>query len=148
MLAFIVIALIGCVAGVEKVGKVQDLPLMKHSYSKSKVLAYKNFGFDPDDLPSGVDDITDSSPTEIKVNLYIADNQRCKFTYIASKRGAKEQETRTSSFSAYLSDKGVLLEAQCIGKDSNVDYKISVYANGVEYDRIGNLSFLAESHEF
>nr|WP_274933062.1 hypothetical protein [Francisella tularensis] len=30
-------------------------------------------------------------------------------------------------------------------KDYNIDYKVIAYANDIEYDRVGNLSYLVES---
>lgn len=79
------------------------------------------------------------------VNVYIGDNYGCKFTYTMDKEGKKEEIAKTSSFVSYLSGSNELLKLECKGEDSNIDYKIIVYANNVEYDKVGNLSYLAAS---
>lgn len=134
----------GCVTGAQE---AQELPLIKHNYSTKKTLAYNHFGFNFDSVPRGIYNILDEKPTEFTINIYIADNQSCKFVYTKNDKGDTEQVTKTESVKGYLSGENVLLKLDCKGKESNIDYKVIAYANGVEYDRIGNLSYLVESGE-
>lgn len=133
-----------CATGLQK---AQELPLVKHSYSTKDTTAYNRFGFDYNSTPSGIYNILDKKPTEFTMNIYIGDNQGCKFIYTKNDKGDTEQVTKTESVKGYLSGKNVLLELDCKGKDSNIDYKVLAYANGVEYDKVGNLSYLVESGE-
>lgn len=139
----IVIFLSGCA---KDDGKAKELPLLKHSYSKPQHTAYQIFGFDYATTPKGVYNVVNKVPTKFTVNVYIADNEGCKFTYTKDEDGYHQEEfTQSQSFTAYLSGRNQLLTLQCKGKQSNIDYKIVAYANGVEYDNIGNLSYLVES---
>lgn len=127
-------------------GKAKELPLLKHNYSKSKHTASQVFGFDYATTPKGIYNVVNKEPTKFTVNVYIADNEGCKFTYTKDKDGDHEEDfTKTQSFTAYLSGRNELLKLQCKGEQSNIDYKIVAYANGAEYDNIGNLSYLVES---
>ncbi|AJI57751.1 hypothetical protein LA02_147 [Francisella philomiragia] len=123
----------------------QVLPIIKHGHSKKKQTAYNIYGFKFENTPSGIYNILDKKPTEFLVNVYVGDNYGCKFTYTMDKEGKKEEITKTSSFVSYLSGSNELLKLECKGEDSNIDYKIVVYANNVEYDKVGNLSYLAAS---
>ncbi|WP_150466804.1 hypothetical protein [Francisella sp. SYW-9] len=126
--------------------KAKELPIIKHSFSKSKHTAYQVFGFDYATTPNGIYNVVNKEPTKFIVNVYIADNEGCKFTYTKDRKGAHQgQFDSTQSFTAYLSGRNELLKLECTGKQSNIDYKIIAYANGVEYDNIGNLSYLVES---
>jgi hypothetical protein len=138
------IILSSCVT--QNIQPAKMLPLIGHGHSKAKKVAYNKFGFDPEsDISSGMFNIYDNNPTEFKVNIYIGDNQGCKFIYLKDKKGTKAEIMQSGSIKAYLSAKGVLLDLQCQGDKSNIDYKIEAYSNGVEYDRSDNLSYLAES---
>lgn len=120
--------------------------MIKHKYSKSKHTAYRIFGFDYATTPSGIYNVVNKEPTKFTVNVYIADNEGCKFTYTKDDKGAhQDQFDSTQSFTAYLSGRNELLTLECTGKQSNIDYKIIAYANGIEYDSIGNFSYLVES---
>ncbi|BCD91673.1 hypothetical protein fh0823_18120 [Francisella halioticida] len=120
--------------------------MIKHNYSKSKHTAYQIFGFDYATTPKDIYNVVNKVPTKFTVNVYIADNENCEFTYTKDESGDHQGQFRSSqSFTAYLSGKNELLRLECEGKQSNIDYKIVAYANGVEYDNIGNLSYLVES---
>ena len=125
--------------------KFTDLPLIDSNFTKPKITAYKNFGFNYDAMPANVQNIDDINPTEFNVNVFTGNNHGCKILYVKSKDGEKDQKTNTSSFKAYLSDQDILLKIVCAGKDSNIDYKITAEANGVKYTHVGNLSYLEES---
>ncbi|MBK2356173.1 hypothetical protein IBE09_00815 [Francisella hispaniensis] len=125
--------------------QARELPLLKHGYSKKKLTAYNTFGFRYDSTPSGIFNIIDKKPTEFLVNMYIGDNQGCKFIYTVDTKGKQGEITKTGSFTAYLSGRNELLKLECQGKNSNIDYKVITYANAIEYDRVGNLSYLVES---
>ncbi|AIT09864.1 hypothetical protein LO80_07700 [Candidatus Francisella endociliophora] len=140
----IAITISSCATGPQK---AQELPLLEHKYSTKKTLAYSRFGFDFASTPSGMFNVLDKKPTEFDINIYIGDNQGCKFIYTKDPKGDTEEVTKTESIKGYLSGSNVLLELDCQGKDSNIDYKIVSYANGIEYDKIGNLSYLVESGE-
>lgn len=127
--------------------QAQELPLVGHNYSKSKIMAYNRFGFNDENVPRGILSVISKDPTNFDINVYIADNQGCEFVYTKDEKGTQGKITETGSVKGYLTDKNVLLELNCTGKDSNIDYKIIVYANGDEYDRVGNLSYLAASGE-
>nr|AAV29876.1 NT02FT0488 [synthetic construct] len=124
--------------------QARELPLLKHGYSKKNLTAYNIFGFCCDNTPSGIFNIIDKKPTEFLVNIYVGDNQGCKFIYAADTKGKQGEITQTGSFTAYLSGRNELLKLECKGKDSNIDYKVIAYANAIEYDRVGNLSYLVE----
>lgn len=127
-------------------GKARKLPLLEHDFSKSKHTAYQIFGFDYATTPKGIYNVVDKEPTKFTVNVYIADNQGCQFTYTKDRDGDhQEQFDKSQSFTSYLSGRNELLRLDCKGEQSNIDYKIIAYANGVEYDRIGNLSYLVEA---
>ncbi len=123
----------------------QPLPVIKHGYSKKKQMAYNIYGFKFENTPRGIYNILDKKPTQFLVNVYIGDNYGCKFIYTMNKDGKKEEISKTSSFESYLSGSNELLKLECKGEDSNIDYKIVVYANNTEYDKIGNLSYLVAS---
>ncbi|AJC49534.1 hypothetical protein IB642_06890 [Allofrancisella guangzhouensis] len=142
------VVLVGCVTETESQIKAQKLALLDQGFSKSRVTAHKDYGFDSTNLFSNVKDIGQKDPTEFNVRVYITNNQGCKFVYIKSKDGKLDQQVETGSFKAYLSDKNILLKASCKGKKSNIDYKIITKVNGTEYNSIGNLSYSAEAAEF
>ncbi|WP_425536917.1 FTL_1709 family lipoprotein [Francisella-like endosymbiont] len=125
--------------------QARELPLLKHGYSKKKLTAYNIFGFRYDNAPRGIFNVIDEKPTEFLVNIYIGDNQDCKFIYTADTKGKQDEITQTGSFTAYLSSRNELLKLECKGKDSNIDYKVITYVNAIEYDRVGSLSYLVES---
>lgn len=125
--------------------KFTDLPLVGNSFSKSKVTAYKKFGFDYDAMPADVQNIGGVNPTEFRVNVFVANNNGCEFIYTKSKNDEKDTETKSNAFSAYLSYQNILLKVICAGKDSNIDYKIIAKAKGVKYTHVGNLSYLEEA---
>ncbi|AXH30727.1 hypothetical protein CGC45_07470 [Francisella opportunistica] len=125
--------------------QAEELPLLKHGYSKKKLTAYNIFGFRFDNTPQGIFNIIDKKPTEFLVNVYVGDNQDCKFIYTADIKGKQGEITQTGSFVAYLSGRNELLKLECKGKGSNIDYKIITYANAIEYDSLGSLSYLVES---
>ena len=62
-----------------------DLPIMDSDFTKSKITAYKMFGFDYDAMPANVQNIDGINPTEFDVNLFIANNYSCKVIYLKSK---------------------------------------------------------------
>lgn len=121
--------------------QARELPLLKHGYSKKKLTAYNIFGFRYDTKKRGIFNVIDEKPTEFLVNIYIGDNQGCKFIYTADTKGKQGEITQTSSFTSYLSGRNELLKLECKGKDSNIDYKVTTYANAIEYDRVGSLSY-------
>lgn len=125
----------------------RELPVTKHSYSKSKHEAYKKFGFDYDSTPKGIFNTVNKKPTEFDVHVYIGENQDCKFIYTSTMDEGTESFADTKAFKAYLNGHNTLLELRCKGNDSNIDYKVEAYANGIEYDNIGNLSYLVEAGE-
>ena len=127
--------------------KFTDLPLINGNFTKSKITAYKRFGFEYDAMPANVQNIDGVSPTEFGVNLFISNNDNCEVLYTKSKDGKKGKETKTASFKAYLSEQNILLKVICAGKESNIDYKIIAKANGVTYTHVDNLSYLEESSD-
>lgn len=143
----LIVLLIGCISEDVK-NKYKGLTLTDHQFISSKATAYKTLGFDYDAVPSEINNIDKASPTEFLVKLYVGDNKDCKVIYTASEDGKEGQETNTSSFKAYLSPKDTLVKVVCVGKESNIDYKITAIAKGVTYSRIGNLSYMAEASEF
>ncbi|KEI35188.1 FTL_1709 family lipoprotein [Allofrancisella frigidaquae] len=144
----LVIVSVGCITETQSQVKAQRLALLDQGFSKSKVTAYKDYSFDSASLPSGIKNIDQTDPTEFNIKVYITNNKGCKFIYIKSKDGIKDKQTESGSFKAYLSDKNVLLRASCKGKESNIDYKIIIKVNDIEYNRVGNLSYRAEASEF
>ncbi|GAB4221724.1 MAG: hypothetical protein Kow0076_0060 [Francisella sp.] len=120
----------------------EEIPLLKKGYSKKNHTTYNIFGFPQDSAPSDFLNIFSKKPTEFLVQVYIADNNGCQFTYLTNTKGKKEHITQTSTFKTYISDKNELLKLECTGKNSNIDYKISTYVNGREYYRVGNLSYI------
>ncbi len=143
----ITVSLLGTLLGSCAKAKFTDLPLMDSSFTKSKITANKKFGFNYDAMPAGVQNVGGVNPTEFNVDLFITNNQDCKFIYLKSKDGKKDTETETTSFKAYLSEQNILLKVICAGEASNVDYKITAEDNGVKYTNIGNLSYFAESSD-
>jgi len=139
---FIVAMLSGCATGPQK---AQELTLIKHDYSTKKTLAYNYFGFYSDNIPRGIYNIMDKKPTEFSMNIYVGDNQGCKFIYTKNEKGDTGEVSKTESINGYLSGGNILLKLNCKGKNSNIDYKVLAYAKGIEYDRVGNLSYLVES---
>lgn len=131
--------------------KFTDLPLKNSDFTNKKITAYQEFGFEydagyDDSIPVGVKNIGNDNPTEFSVNLFIGNNDNCKFIYLdPSKSGKKIKETKSASFKTYLSKQNILLKAICVGKESNINYKIVAKADGIQYTRVGNLSYLAES---
>ncbi|MED7787689.1 hypothetical protein [Francisella sp. 19X1-34] len=145
-LGFLVLLISSLLSSCASDKKARELPIIKHNFSKSKYTAYQVFGFDYATTPDGIYNVVNKVPTKFTVNVYIADNEGCKFTYTKDDKGAHQDYfTSTQSFTAYLSGRNELLKLECTGKQSNIDYKIVAYANGVEYDNIGNLSYLVES---
>ena len=127
--------------------KFTDLPLINSNFIKSKITAYKKFGFEYDAMPANVQNIDGADPTEFNVNVFIANNENCEVLYINSKDRETETETKSASFKAYLSEQNILVKVICAGKNSNIDYKITAKTNDVKYTNIGNLSYLEESSE-
>ncbi|MFV9958672.1 MAG: hypothetical protein AB8V31_05790 [Francisella endosymbiont of Hyalomma scupense] len=107
--------------------QARELPLLKHGYSKKKLTAYNIFGFRYDNTPRGIFNVIDEKPTEFLINIYIGDNQDCKFIYTADTKSKQDEITQTGSFTAYLSSRNELLKLECKGKDSNIDYKVIRY---------------------
>ncbi|MDE4974042.1 hypothetical protein NAI33_09765, partial [Francisella tularensis subsp. holarctica] len=63
--------------------QARERPLLKQGYSKKNLTAYNIFGFCYDNTPRGIFNIIDKKPTEFLVNIYVVDNQGCKFIYTA-----------------------------------------------------------------
>ena len=141
VLSCISVALAGCSIFKNEQDKYKSLELQKHNYKDSNFSAYKNYGIDS----YNTQNITSSHPTVFDTNIYIINNNDCKFVY-TNKSGKQQTVTKTSTIKAYLSKTNTLIKVICESKDSNTDYKILATTNKyVEYQASGNLSYIDES---
>ncbi len=80
-------------------------------------------------------------PTKFRVVAFVADNDDCRINYVSTKDGRTSMEVANSSFDAYLKD-GVLYTIDCLGSNSNIDYKLNITADsGEKYIKKGSYSY-------